>query len=188
MREQRWTIGDLELFPRPLDDKRHEIIEGELYVSRQPHWMHQLMAAEIVGALVAWNTQANAGIVLGAPGVIFAMDEAVAPDVVWVGAERLGLVLGRDGKLHAAPDLVAEILSDDHWDRMRKLELYSRRGVGEYWVVDWQDRRVHVHRRRDAGLRHVATLLVGDILESPLLPGFRLDLGALFSDLPEPDA
>ncbi len=32
----RWTTADLELFPD--DGKRYEIIEGELFVTRAPHW------------------------------------------------------------------------------------------------------------------------------------------------------
>ena len=191
VREQRWTVDDLELFPQPLDDKRYEIIEGELYVSTQPHWMHQRISFQISVALGVWSDGAQAGMGFGAPGVIFAKDEAVAPDIVWVSNERLDRVLGRDGKLHAAPDLVVEILSaggeNEHRDRVKKLELYSRRGVGEYWIVDWRERRIEVHRHKDGALRSAATLLVGDTLESPLLPGFRLDLAALFSDLPEPE-
>ena len=36
----RWTSADLELLPD--DGKRYEIIDGELYVSKQPNWYHQL--------------------------------------------------------------------------------------------------------------------------------------------------
>ena len=39
----RWTIADTELLPKPWDDKRYEIIDGELYVSTQPHAYHQLV-------------------------------------------------------------------------------------------------------------------------------------------------
>lgn len=35
----RWTSADLEVLPD--DGKRYEIIDGELYVSTQPHWQHQ---------------------------------------------------------------------------------------------------------------------------------------------------
>jgi Uma2 family endonuclease len=187
--DQRWTIDDLELFPQPLDDKRYEIIAGELHVSTQPHWMHQLMSTRVIVALGTWSEGSGGGLVVDAPGVIFAKDEAVAPDVAWVSGERLARVLGGDGKLHAAPDLVVEILSaggqNEHRDRVQKLELYSRRGVEEYWIVDWRDRRLEVHRRRDAALRHAATLKDGEFLESPLLPGLRLDLARLFGHLPE---
>jgi hypothetical protein len=31
--------------------------------------------------------------------------------------------------------------------RETKLKLYTQRGVDEYWIVDWQRRRVEVYRR-----------------------------------------
>ena len=190
VREQRWTIDDLELFPQPLDDKRYEIIDGELYVSTQPHHEHQFLSAQLIFAIQAWNVAAGAGAVYDAPGVIFAKDEAVAPDIVWVAQDRLGQVLGADGKLHAAPDLVVEIVSpggaNEHRDRVKKLELYSRRGVREYWIVDWHGRRIEVHRRREDALRPTATLLLkGDVLESPMLPGFYLSVADLFNSVPQ---
>jgi Uma2 family endonuclease len=180
----RMTIHDLEGFPVPLDDQRYELIDGELFVSTQPHWRHQATVVRIVYALEAWNRQARAGMVFDAPGVIFAEDTAVAPDVVWVSAERLDAVLGEDGKLHAAPDLVVELLSpgagNERRDRETKLGLYSRQGVREYWIVDWQHSEVQVYRRREARLELTATLLADDVLQSPLLPGFGVRIGEFF--------
>ncbi len=118
-----------------------------------------------------------------APGLIFAEDDDVAPDVVWVRRDRLSTVLGEDGKLHSAPDLVIEVLSpgwsNEQRDRQAKLKLYSRRGVQEYWIVDWRRPQVEVYRREDAGLTLLKTLFRDDALESPLLPGFSCRVGDL---------
>ena len=35
----RWTSTDLELLPD--NGNRYEIINGELFVTRAPHWKHQ---------------------------------------------------------------------------------------------------------------------------------------------------
>lgn len=184
----RWTLADLEVVPDPLDDTRYEIIDGELYVSKQPSWEHQAVCVPIIVALHAWSTQTGAGRVNFAPGVIFAEDDAVAPDIVWVSNERLPSVLGADGKLHAAPDLVVEVLSpgssNERRDRDVKLGLYSRRGAQEYWIVNWQRREVEVYRRVRAQLHLVDTLRDDDRLQPPLLPGFSLSLRELFADLP----
>src|SRR5437870_329244 len=102
----RWTAADLALFPDPLDDTRYEIIDGELYVSKQPSVEHQYICSEVTAELRAWSRTTGAGVALPAPGLIFAEDDNVAPDVVWVSAERLARILGADGKLHAAPELV----------------------------------------------------------------------------------
>ncbi|HEY7066847.1 MAG TPA: Uma2 family endonuclease [Chloroflexota bacterium] len=184
----RWTSADLEAFPDD-ETKRYEIIDGELYVAKQPHWYHQLVCMDVAFPLERWSRDTGAGVVNAAPGVIFAEDDNVAPDLVWVSAERLPVVLAPDGKLHAAPDLVVEVLSpgavNELRDREAKLKLYSRRGVREYWLVDWQRREVAVYRRADAALQLIATLLEGDTLYSPLLPGFSLPIGEIFERIPQ---
>lgn len=45
MEKLRWSSRDLELFPD--DGKRYEIIGGDLYVSKQPHWQHQFVCGRI---------------------------------------------------------------------------------------------------------------------------------------------
>ncbi len=186
----RWTTADLDLFPDPLDDTRYEIIGGELHVSKQPSVEHQYTCNEVAGELRAWSAATSRGVALPAPGVIFADDDNVAPDVVWVSMERLGRVVGPDGKLHAAPELVVEVVSpgdkNEHRDREAKLRLYSRQGVDEYWIVDWQARRLDVYRREPQAeaLRHVATLGPDDTLESQLLPAFRVRVGQFFFPRP----
>ncbi|HZQ98025.1 MAG TPA: Uma2 family endonuclease [Chloroflexota bacterium] len=181
---ERLTIADLAHIPDPVDDTRYELIDGELHVSTQPSWEHQYTTIQFGGALREWDRRAGLGIILPAPGVIFAEDEAVAPDLVWVRRERFAHLVGDDHKLHAAPDLVVEVLSPGRRNRERdlevKLDLYSRRGVEEYWIADWVDRSVQVHRRREARLRLELTLRQGDRLTSPLLPGFEADVGELF--------
>lgn len=181
----RWTSTDLETLPD--DGKRYEIIDGELYTSRQPHWYHQVTCGQVFALLQGWSKQTGTGYANLAPGVIFADDEDVAPDVVWVSKERLATALGADGKLHAAPELAVEVLSpgttNERRDRAAKLKLYSQRGVHEYWIVDWRARQVEVHRRTETWLHLVATLYEADLLESPLLPGFGCRVRTLFADV-----
>lgn len=128
--------------------------------------------------------QTGAGEANLAPGVIFAEDDDVAPDVIWISHTRRVTALGPDGHLHAAPELVVEILSpgttNERRDREAKLKLYSRRGVLEYWIVDWRTQQVEVYRREELALRLVATLYTTDTLTSPLLPGFACEGATLF--------
>ena len=178
-----WTSADLELLPD--DGKRHEIIDGELHVSKQPGWHHQFVCGQLFSLLQRWSDETQSGQANIAPGVIFSDDGDVAPDVVWISKERLIAVLGTDGHLHGAPDLVVEVLSpglrNEQRDREAKLKLYSGRGVREYWIVNWQQRFVEVYRRQHAALRLIGTLYEGDALESPLLPGLSYLLEKLFA-------
>jgi Uma2 family endonuclease len=179
----RFTIADLEALPDRLDDTRYEVIDGDLHVSTQPHWRHQLTAGQAWFALRSWSDQTGNGMAIEAPGVIFTPEDAVAPDVVWVSQERLPYVVGDDGKLHSAPDLMVEVLSpgraNEERDRDAKLKLYSRQGVREYWIVDWRTQTVQVYRRHEAALRLEATLTAEDTITSPLLPGFACTVAAL---------
>lgn len=183
----RFTSADLLLMSD--DGKRYEVIEGELYVLRQPHWHHQFACGQLFRFLQEWSEQSGSGVANGAPGLIFAEDNDVAPDVVWLSYDRLAAALGEDGKLHAAPELVVEVtspgLANQQRDRQTKLKLYSRRGVQEYWIIDWQQQQVEVYRRVQAELALVTTLYRADALQSPLLPGFFCQVAALFIQGPQ---
>lgn len=177
-----YTSADLEFMPD--DGKRYEIIEGELYVSKQPTTEHQYACTRLCRFLDEWNDQANQGVVLVAPGLIFAEDDDVVPDVIWISRERLAHAIDQAGHLHVAPELAIEVLSlgvvNERRDRQIKLKLYSRRGVQEYWIVDGMRKQVEVYRREQGALMLVATLYAQDTLQTPLLPGFTCPIARLF--------
>lgn len=181
----RFTVDDLaRMNPQPLDDTRYEIIDGELHVSTQPHPRHQRTSFLFGFRLESWGLSAGRGLVLTAPGVVFAPDEAVAPDVVWFESEEsYQRACGTDDKLHAA-DLVVEVLSpgrqNERRDRELKLEVYSRWAVKEYWLADWRVRSVLVYRPGARGLELAEALGADGTLTSPLLPGFAVPLRELF--------
>jgi Uma2 family endonuclease len=181
----RWTTADLAALPD--DGRRYEIIEGELYMSKQPDWHHQFVCGRLFRFLDEWSEQASAGVAILAPGIIFDDDDNVVPDVVWISHERMRAAMGEDGKLHAAPEIVIEVLSPGQANAERdtetKRKLYSRRGVHEYWVVDWRLRQVALYRREQAALVLVATLFAEDPIGSPLLPGFRCAVQRLFAGI-----
>jgi Uma2 family endonuclease len=181
----RWTSTDLLAFGD--DGQRREIIDGELYVSSQPHFYHQMVGSRYTTFLDLWNFETGDGVTAVAPGLIFAEDQDVAPDVIWASHERLATIL-HGGKLYGAPELVIEVLSPGtrniERDRTAKLGLYGRRGVDEYWIADWPRHRVEVYRRGGDTLAFVAALGPGDTLTSPLLPGFALPLDRLFAGIP----
>jgi Uma2 family endonuclease len=178
----RWTTADLELLPD--NGNRYEIIDGELFVTRAPHWKHQEACGRIFSALDAWSQSTRLGRVAINPGIIFSDTDNVIPDVVWASNERLAVLLDNAGHLTAAPELIVEVLSSDaeneRRDREAKLKLYSARGVQEYWIVDWQKQQIEVYRREKAVLRLILTLFTTDELNSPQLPGFIFPVAQLF--------
>ena len=67
------------------------------------------------------------------------------------------------------------------YDVGRKRSVYETGGVPELWLVDTKAEAVLVYRRSAPGVgRFDVALELTDTLNSPLLPGFSLDLKALF--------
>ena len=178
----RWTVTDLELFPE--DGKRYEIINGELFVTRAPHWKHQEVSGNVYAVLKDWSRKTGLGRSAVAPGIIFSATDSVIPDVVWASNQRLEECLDESGHLTDAPELVVEVLSKGVKDKQRDLELkrklYSIQGVQEYWILDYQQQQIRVYQREQAVLQLAVTLFAEDTLTSPLLPEFSCIVRELF--------
>lgn len=179
------TIDQLAQYPMD-DGNRYELIDGAVYVTTQPHLEHQEIVNELAYHLTSWNKQTRAGRVVPAPGVILSPSDAVAPDLVWVSHARAQAVVDwDDGKLHGMPDLVVEVLSSGRTnaqrDRETKLHLYDHYAATEYWIVDRFARQVEVYRRDAGRLTLVERQQIGDVLTSPLLPGFACPIATLFA-------
>ena len=67
------------------------------------------------------------------------------------------------------------------------MDMYDRQKVPEYWMLDWEAGEVLVYRRVGESLQRVAALRRGDVLQSPLLPGFACPVAELFEGLEEPE-
>jgi Uma2 family endonuclease len=179
----RWQSADLELLPD--NGNRYEIIDGELLVTRAPHWKHQKVITKLIQSLGFWSSGSKLGEVVTTPGLVFTDDDNVIPDLVWISTDRLARVLDESGHLLAAPELVVEVLSagsdNERRDREVKRKLYAIRGVQEYWIVDWLRQQIEIFRRDSQGLPLVATLFSSDVLTSPLLPDFQQSVAEVFS-------
>ena len=100
-----------------------------------------------------------------------------ADRVIWAG-------LGRDPEEGEAPTIVAEFVSagkvNQERDYIAKRAEYREAGVRQYWVIDRFQRTLTVY---DFGGEKDEEQLIpeGKTFESPLLPGFVLDLKQLLA-------
>jgi Uma2 family endonuclease len=178
----RYTYEDYLAFPD--DGRRHELIDGEHFVTPAPLRRHQELSMRLSIALGSWLREHPMGKAYAAPlDVILSDVDVVEPDLLFVSNERAE-VLGK--WIHGAPDLVIEILSPStrRVDEITKRRLYERVGVSEYWIVDGEIDVVKVYRRQDDGsFPQVADLSreAGHSLTTPLLPGLSLSLAELFA-------
>jgi Uma2 family endonuclease len=178
----RLTNADVEAMPD--DGNRYELIDGELYVSSAPSFIHQTTLMNIGGAFLEYLRGHPIGRIIPGVGVIFDDNNGVIPDLIFVTNERMRKTLA-GGRFHAAPEIVIEILSpgssDERRDRHVKYALYAARGAREYWIVDPENRTIEVHSRNQAGkLVFDRSFLTGDELTSGLLPEFSVRVDSLF--------
>ena len=182
----RWTTRDLEAMPDDGGWKRYEIMDGELYMTRAPHLFHQDAGGILYAELQVWSKRTRLGKPFQTPGLVFSPHDAVIPDVIWISNERLANGMDESGHITVAPELTIEILSagvsNEQRDREVKLKFYSRHGVQEYWIVNWRLKEIEVYRRSQQQLQLVSTLLLQDVLTSPLLPDFSVSLTDVFTN------
>ena len=77
----RFTTADIELLPENSD--RYEVIDGELFVTRFPHWNHNKAASRLCNALDTWSLSTKGfGEAVTTPGIVFDLENAVEPDAV----------------------------------------------------------------------------------------------------------
>ena len=178
--QSRFGYGDLVVMPD--DGRRYEIPGGELVVVPSPRLGHQIAAARLVALLEDYRRRAG-GLVVAAPfDVVFGEYDVVQPDVVFFRTERVHL-LDPDAVAHASPDIVVEVLSPStaDVDRGRKMRMFARYGVPEYWIVAPSGRRVEVHVLEGSAYRQAQVATGGDIARSVLLPDLTFEVAGLFT-------
>jgi Uma2 family endonuclease len=181
--DTRLTYDDFLLFPA--DGRRHELIDGDHYVTPSPNTRHQRLVRRLLAAFEDYlREHPDAGEPFIAPfDVVFSHFDVVEPDLLFVAADQHHIVT--EQHVRGAPALVVEILSPGtrRVDEKVKYRLFDRAGVGEYWLVDPELDLVKVYRRAfDGTFPRVAELAAdaGDVLTTPLLPGCSIALATLF--------
>ena len=172
-----------DLVNLPDDGKRHEIIDGEHYVTPSPNTKHQAIVGNLHASMEIYAKRAGIGRMFVAPfDVFFSNINVVEPDLLYIARDRFDVLTA--AHVRGAPDLAVEILSPStrRTDEITKRKLYERFGVAEYWVVDPELDTVKIYRRRGASFERVAELTAeaADVLTTPLLPGWSMPLGEVF--------
>ena len=200
---ERYTFKDYLQWP---EDERWELIEGVAYsMSPSPSWRHQGLASELGRQLGNFLANKPCRVFMAPLDILLPeegeedlpdndLDTVVQPDLVVIcDTDKLG-----ERAVRGAPDIAVEVLSPYSWERdlRLKMRVYEERGVREYWVLDGGNRVLTVYSRDESGHFHATASLVSpsspehiktktggtipDIAISTVLPGFSLDLTALF--------
>jgi Uma2 family endonuclease len=178
------TYDDFLQFPD--DGNRHELIDGEHYVTPSPNPRHQRILGKLHLAVGNYLEEHSVGEVFFAPlDVVISNFDVVEPDLLYMSRERAAQVLVPE-HVRGVPELVVEVGSKStrKRDETIKRELYQRAGITEYWVVDPRREVIRVYRNTadGFGLPHELRRESGDTLTTTLLPGLEISLEAVFSD------
>ena len=163
------------------EDKRYELLDGELIMTPSPGERHQSVSILLGSKLFQFVAENRLGKVYSAPFDVVLSDlDVVQPDLIFVSNERGHIIT--PANIQGAPDLVVEILSPSTAERDKtfKRALYARHGVNEYWIVEAGEKSITVLLFGERDFEVVGIYGERATLTSPTLQGFRLHIGDLF--------
>lgn len=175
----RFTYEDYKLLP---EEKRCEILEGDLLMTPSPNFRHQVVVSRLLLKLALFVDAGGLGKVVAAPmDVVLSAENVVQPDLLFISRDRMSIV-DPLGPVKGTPDLAVEVLSPSTSgrDQILKRKLYGKYGVREYWVVDPEGCTVEILTQASAGLETYRVFSVGSVITSPLLPGLAIPVSDLF--------
>jgi Uma2 family endonuclease len=173
------TFEDFELLD---DDKKYEIIDGELYEVAPANPEHARIAYRIVAKVSQFDPELKLieGFIADGPfRLVLETESVVVPDVAFMRVERMPPDAEIEKRVDQAPDIAVEIMSPS--DRisvvMRKVMRYLEAGTLMVWLVDPAARTVTVY---EPGGR--AQVLDGDdhLDGGDIIPGFSVPVRSLF--------
>ena len=176
----RLTVRDYLAIPDD-DENRYELIDGELIVLSSHSWSHQSVLGNLSMMLYDFVRSEKIGAsVAGLLDVFLSEYDVLHPDFLFISNERLGII--RSDGIHGAPDPVIEVMSPrtERIDRTVKSERYAMFDVKEYWQADPTAKTITVLRLREGAFEQVGAFAEGMALETPLLPGLRVDVREVF--------
>ncbi len=167
------------------EDKRYEIIDGDLFMVPSPNERRQHILSNIFYVLFDYVRKNKLGAVYCAPfDVLFSEEDIVQPDIIFVSNKNKKIIT--KDNIQGTPDLLVEILSPgtSKRDLGIKKKLYAKNGVREYWIADPAQETIEVLNLKEGEFRGKSynTGVVGQTsrLSSPVIQGFDIDIKEIF--------
>ncbi|MCU0760920.1 MAG: Uma2 family endonuclease [Steroidobacteraceae bacterium] len=144
--EQYHKMGAAGVFP---EGTRVELIEGELLSMAPMGTPHVWAVAALTRALIESPLGRHVFLLPQLPVVLSDISEP-QPDIALA---RLPADKYRKARVTPADIVLLIEVSDSTlgFDRQRKMQLYARHAVPEYWILNVQDRQLEVHRAPEGG-------------------------------------
>ncbi len=182
--EERATYEDVVKAPAHLIA---ELIDGELITMPRPATPHAQAATTLGEELGPPFKRGKGGpggwILLDEPELHLGAEPSIlVPDLAGWRRETMG-VLPEVPYLTQTPDWACEVLSPTTraHDRVRKMPIYRREGVGHVWLVDPEDKLLEVYRLDGESYRLAVSFAGDEPIRAEPFDAIALDLGALWA-------
>jgi Uma2 family endonuclease len=174
---------DLDALPEGMTG---QLIDGELLVHPRPNAPHTEAASELGAALIPAFRHGEGGpggwVILHEPGIRLSRGSLLVPDLAGWRQERFHSP--RRGPYLVPPDWVCEVLSAStaRDDRVRKLPVYARAGVGFAWLIDPELQTLEVLGLRDGLWQILGAFASTERVRAAPFEAVELDLTRLWGE------
>ena len=167
-------------------DERVELIKGKIFEMSAPNRLHQKMSFKLAKKIDDFLEGYPCSMYEAPFDVRFPRKSKDDKDVITVLQPDICVICDPakldDRGCIGAPDIIVEILSPGNKAKelRNKYEIYEESGVKEYWIVSPQDETFLIYTLHNERYVPSRIMTYGDTVISSVLPGFSLDLTALF--------
>ncbi|MHB8063269.1 MAG: type II toxin-antitoxin system prevent-host-death family antitoxin [Ruminiclostridium sp.] len=165
-------------------DLRYELIDGEVFMLASPSYAHQTAVTEILVHFYTWFKGKKCRPLTSPFDVTLIKGEdnknVVQPDIIVICDTE---TVDEKGKYKGVPTLVVEVLSPSSkkHDMLRKLDLYMKTGIREFWLVDTQKKAIYIYSFENKTIIDYTSFLNNDSVKSSVFEGLEIQLEDVFS-------
>ena len=168
-----------------------ELIQGKMFkkAAAAPNRIHQRVSLKLSVKLYQFLEGKTCQVYEAPFDVRFPKDskedhrifDVVQPDICVVCNPS---ILDQRGCI-GSPDLIVEILSpgNSKLELKQKFDLYESREVKEYWIIQPEHQTMTIYTWENGTYLPSRLFTTGDVIESQVVKGFKLDLEEFFSDV-----
>jgi len=171
-------------------DERLELIKGKIFkMTPAPASVHQRISLRISGELYNYLKGKQCQVYY-APFDVRLPRKGETDDKIFTVVQPDVCVICDTAKVDArgctgAPDIVIEILSpgNNQKELKYKYEVYGESGISEYWIIHPQEKTFLKYSLINGAYQPSKLLTIGDVVTTPILPDFQLDLDTVFAGI-----
>ncbi len=164
-------------------EQRYELIDGELFLLASPSYAHQTAVSEIISQFRNFFKGKKCRPLTSPFDVTLVKGDntkhVVQPDILVICDPEN---IDQKGRYWGIPSLVVEVLSPSSkkHDMFRKLNLYARTGIKEFWLVDTDKKAVYMYNFDNKVIEEITSFANIQTVKSNIFEGFEISLEEIF--------